>query len=237
VNAPIWVSRENIEWAARLYKYLRSRPLTRYGGLLFLGALTLYSNIFQLIIVGIFLLLGKQLTIPDAPQGVFYVMIGIGAVLIILDRILPERTILPTAYPHDEKLMQTIRLKFTPILDEFLRLHAFGNGSFESSILTPLGVCRSWRGTQYEFINDEVNQAWKKVGDAGRVLLTEIGNKTVPVRGSVSRLTPFRDDEDVDLHTQKMMDRCKVLDDAADKLIEEWDKFDALARRQIPNVV
>ena len=55
--------------------------------------------------------------------------------------------------------------------------------------------------------------------------------------GAVGRITPFRDNEDVDWHTQEMMDRCKALDDLADHFVKEWDEFDALARRRIPNVV
>jgi hypothetical protein len=188
MKAPDWISRENIEWAARLYKYLRSRPLTRYGGILFLGALTLYSNIVQLIIVGIFLLLGQKLTIPDPPEGVFYTMIAVGAVLIVLDRVLPEKTILPTAYPHDEQLMRSIREAYTLQLDDFLRLHAFGNGSFESDVLDPLYRFRSWRGKQYEFINEEVNEAWNKVREATRTLLTEVGLECTLRGGQVGAL-------------------------------------------------
>jgi hypothetical protein len=237
MKAPYWISRENIEWAARLYIYVRSRPLARYGGILVLGALTLYSNILQLIVVGIFLLLGKQLTIPDAPQGVFYTMIVAGFVLIVLDRVLPERTMLPTAYPHDEQLMRAIREVYTPALDDFLRTWAFGNGSFKYDILSPLDRIRSWQGSQHEFINSELNEAWRKVQDAGRALVREVGEKTIPARGSVDRITPFRDDENIDWHTQEMIDRCKALDDSADRVVQEWDRFDALARRQIVSVV
>jgi hypothetical protein len=237
MKASDWLSRENIEWAARLYKYLRSRPLTRYGGVLFVGALALYSNVFQMIIVGVFLVLGKQLTIPDAPAGVFYTMIAVGACLIILDRLLPEKAILPTAYPHDEQLLRTIRDAYTQQLDDFLRLHAFGNGSFKSDILNPLGRFRSWCGSQYEFINEEVNDAWNTFREAAHTLLREVGEKTVSVLGSINRITPFRDDEDVDWHTQEMIDRCKVLDVATDKVAAAWDKFDAVARRQIPNIL
>jgi hypothetical protein len=50
------------------------------------------------------------------------------------------------------------------------------------------------------------------------------------VGGAADRITPFRDDEDPDWHTDEMIARCKVLDDAADRSIEEWDKFDAIAR-------
>jgi hypothetical protein len=55
MKTPSWMTRENIEWAARLYKFVRGRPLTGYGGLLIAGALTLYSNILQLLIIGGFL--------------------------------------------------------------------------------------------------------------------------------------------------------------------------------------
>lgn len=237
VKLPDWISRENVEWAARLYKILRSRPLTRYGGILFLGALTLYSNILQLIVVGIFLLLGKQLTIPDAPQGVFFTMIGVGGVLIVLDRVLAERKLLPTAYPHDEKLMRNIRDVYSPELYDFLRSWAFGNGSFESDVLNPLDKFRSWQGTQYEFIDEYVNAAWGKVRVSARHLMREVGQRTIPVRGMVGLITPFRDNEDTDLHTQEIIDRCKALDDLADHLAKEWDEFDALARRRIPSVV
>ena len=237
MKAPSWITRENIEWAARLYKYLRSRPLTRYGGFLFLGALALYSNFFQLIIVGVFLLVGKQLTIPDTPQSVFYAMIVAGFALIVLDRILPERTAFPTAYPHDEKLMRTIRRLYSPRLDDFLRLHAFGNGSFKADVLNPLDEFRAMRGSQSEFIDEQVNEAWKRVRQAAHSLMREVGEKTIPVLGSVDRITPFRDDEDHDWHSQELIDRCKLLDDAANRVFEEWDKFDAIARRQIPNIV
>lgn len=233
-----WISRENIEWAAQIYfNYIRNRPLTRYGALLFLGSLALYSNVLQLFVLGLFLLLGKQLTIPDVPEGIFYAMIAVGGVLIVLDRLLPERTMLPTAYPHDEQLMRTIRGVYTEDVDDFLRLHAFGNGSFLSDILKPLFTFCSWRGSQYEFINAETNEAWTRVRDAAKNLLNEVAEKTISARGSVSRITPFRDDEDHDWHTPEMISRFDGMDAAANKLVEEWDRFDALARRKIPNVV
>lgn len=237
MKSPRWLSRENIEWLARLYVFLRRRPLTAYGGLLVIGAIALYSNVFQLIIAGIFFMLGKPQPISDPPQGAYYAALAAGCLLIVLDRLLPEKSIFPNAYPHDEALMRKIRDTYTAELDRFLRTWAFGNGSFEYKILNPIYDFREWRGSAHDFINSEVNEAWKKVREAGHTLANEIGEKTISARNSLDRITPFRDDEDPDWHSDDVVVRCSVLDDAADKFVEEWDKFDAIGRRQIPNIV
>jgi hypothetical protein len=163
-------------------------------------------------------------------------MIVAGFVLIVLDRVLPERTVFTTAYPHDENLMKSIRLTYSPGLDHFLRTHAFGNGSFKADVLNPLDRFRSMRGAQSEFIDDGVNDAWRRVRQAAQTLMREVAEKTVPAHRS-DRITPFRDNKNQDWHSDEMIERCKVLDDAADQFVEEWDRFDALARRQIPHAV
>jgi hypothetical protein len=237
MNFPNWISTGNIEWAARLYMYLRRRPLTRYGGILILGALALYSNIPQLMMAAALTWAGKPFQLSDPPERVVFFAIAIGASLIVLDRVLPDKTVLPTAYPHDEKLMRTIRDSYTPELDRFLRTWAFGNGSFKSNVLNPLDGIRFSRGAQYEFIDPEVNQAWKNVREAAQVFMKDIGEKTIPARRGDDRITPFYDHENIDFHSPDMIERCKALDDGATKLVEEWDKFDAISQRRIPHVV
>lgn len=235
MKMPGWFSRENIEWATRLYKYVRGRALTRWGGFLLLGALALYSNVLQLIVVGIFLLLNKQLSASEPPSGVAYAMLALGCILMVLDRILPETTKLPTPYPHDENLMRAIRSTCTPATDSFLRQHDFG-ASFKADLLDPIDVFQSWSGPQYEFINPEVNTAWMHVRKAARELMREVGEKTVS-RGAADWLSPVYDNEDRDFYTPDMRARMNVMNRAATDLVEKWDKFDRLARRQIPNVV
>jgi hypothetical protein len=228
---------ENLGWIVDLWLKVRGRALARNAGYLILAAIALETDVVQLLLAGLFGAFGVSLTVSETPHYVAIIFAAFAVLLLVIERVLPEKTALPTVYPHDEQLMRTVRRTYTSGLDHFLRVHAFGNGSFNWRVLDPLDEFRSWRGTQCEFVNEEVNKAWGEVRAAAFTLMEEVADKTISVRGSVDRATPFRDDEDHDWHTQEMIDRCKVLDDAADKVVEKWDKFDALARRQITNVV
>jgi hypothetical protein len=232
-----WISRSNIEWGARLWRLIRGRPLVRYAGYLVIAAVAIYSNAIQLAIVGFFLLFQVTLQVPDTPSYVPIIFVITAAVLLIADRAWPERSTIPTAYPHDEHLLRQIRDLLNPNLDNFLRSYAFGNGSFPYDILSPLDGMRAMEGSRFDFIDPIISDAWRKVREANAKFMHEVSVRTYPTWRDASRGTPYHDNENTDWHTPETTAKLKILNDAANALVAELDAFDALARRQIPNVV
>lgn len=233
------LTKENIEWAAHLWRAVRGRALVRNSGYLILAAVALYSNVLQVVASAIFHQLGIALQFPETPAAIPVFFILVAAFLLIFDRLVPETTTLPVAYPHDEKLMREVRdILDAPQLDRFLREHAFGNGSFLFSVLDPLYEVRGMAGSRYSFIDKAVNAAWHRVIDANVRFLNEIASKTYPRQEDQRLQTPYREDENADFHSDPAITaRLKVLDDAATDLVSALDAFDAVARRNIPHVI
>lgn len=223
-----------LETVERLWKLLRGRALARSGGYVVLGALAIYTNVFQLLVEGGFKLFGVKLDIVETPQSVFYTLLVFGVLMLVLDRLLPVREPPPFAYPHDKQLIQNVRRAYEKV-DGFMRDHDFGN-PFKYERLSPLDDIIHWAGAKHRFVDIEVEQAWASFRQAVRTFMHEVDQRTVP-SNVPGLLTPVFPGEDSDWHTQAMRDRYKVLNDTSNAIVEAWDKLDGLARRKLYDAI
>lgn len=221
-----WFNKSNIEWAVSLWVYVRGNRLPRVALILVVAAVGLASNVFQLIVYGAFAFLGQKLPMADTPWWAVALMTIVAALLLVVDRIVPERVPMPNK--HDVSLYEEFKKLFDNNMMYFLRTHDFGNG-FERSFFDPLNTLSAvWVGTRYEFDDKKVREIWDELFPTSRKLVRLMALNTTPEGPDMIWAKPWWKDHDV------MPDRAwtaiNEMNDASDRLLELIDKLDAAAR-------
>jgi hypothetical protein len=104
-----WLTREDLEAAIDLWHRFKGRPLSRRAGYLIVAAVALEADVPQLIVHGLFKTFGIDVPILETPRWVSLGFAALAAVLLVADRLLPERVPIPRPNPHDVELFRRFR--------------------------------------------------------------------------------------------------------------------------------
>jgi hypothetical protein len=202
--------------------------MSRRAGYLILSAVALEANVPQLIVQGLFKIFRIDLSIPDTPHWVSVSFAALAAVLLIVDRYLPETHITPPPNPHDVQLFRTFRELFDDNVMYFLRTHDFGNG-FQSYFFKRLNdVSAEWVGARYEFQDMELRASWERLFQHNRNLVRLIAINTTASGPKADWCKCWWSDAD-DL-SDRANNTIKEMNDTATELVRLIDELESLAR-------
>jgi hypothetical protein len=226
-----WFSKQNAEWAVDLWLRLRGNRLARNAGYLILAAVAAVSNAIQLVIAGIFSLLGKNIQIPDTPYWVVVAFVAAAAVLLIVDRLAPS---IAGPNAHDVQLFRAFEKLITPSLLHFLREHSFGQ-TWQRERLMPIEDLEAdWRGARYEFHDKQLQAALVKVLEECRALEDKLGVCSYThdvLRGHMTVYTRIDEQRGPQPFT---LGNIKTLNETARRLLAAINELLKVGRAKIP---
>jgi hypothetical protein len=221
------LTKANLETAIELWHRFKGRPMARRAGYLILAAVALEANVLQLIVQGIFKLLGTDLPTPETPHWVSLGFAMLAVTLLFGDRYLPEQMALPTPNPHDVALFKQFRELFDDDMMYFLKMHDFG-GSFDRKYFKSFDALNCvWIGSKYEFDDPKMTEILREILPKSRRLTSLMAQYTTS-SGDFEWCRPYWHNED--FHSPKTIERVKDMNDKATEIAELIDKLEAEAR-------
>jgi hypothetical protein len=223
-----WINRANVEATIDVWHRFKGRAMARNAAYLILAAVALEASMPQMLVQGAFKLASVDLQIPDTPHWVSVSFASLAVVLLIADRYLPEARSPVTPNPHDVELYAKFKGLFDDDVMYFLRTHDFGAG-FPSRYFTVLNdISAVWVGSRYGFNAPDLAATWDEFFPKNRQLLKLMAQYTT--RTGSDWCQPYWHDED--WHSEKTMERVKLMNDTGSELVDLIDKLEAEARKK-----
>lgn len=214
---------------------MKGRAISRNAGYLILAAVSLESNIVQLLIEGASSYAHVKVDIPDTPHWVTAVFVVSAAVLLVADRLLPVAGLRPEPNPHDILLIKRVRDLFDAEMQIFMKDEDFASYTIDYK---PIGrlhhVNYVWRGPEYEFVETAVQEKWSALRVAIKEFGHDVATYTSPTDMGSDRVTVYRRNEYPESPSEHTESNIRKLNDLATTVIERFYELDALARRTIP---
>jgi hypothetical protein len=111
------------------------------------GGYLIVAAVLQLILHGLFKTFGIVVPILETPHWVSLGFVAFAAVLLVADRLLPERAPIPRPNPNDVDLFKRFRALFDEDTMYFLRTHNF-ESSFDRNYFNVLNeISAAWVGS------------------------------------------------------------------------------------------
>ena len=178
---------------------------------------------------------GLRIVVPETPTWVSLVLIGAGIVVLVLSRLVPDRT---TAQhqpnPHDVQLLGQFRTLITPQLVRFLRSHSF-RLPFRRKRFDPVEeLAFDWEGAHFEFQDPELNASLQSVRKAAQELAEKVAAHTYVDDHNREISHPLtRQDERLGIqpNTYKAI---ADMNNLRMNTVRAIDDFERLARRTMP---
>ncbi|MCA1547414.1 hypothetical protein I6F36_11365 [Bradyrhizobium sp. BRP19] len=228
MKMPPWFSRANVEATIDLWHRFKGRAMARNAAYLILAAVALEASMPQMLIQGAFKLAGIDLPVPDTPHWVSVSFVALAVVLLITDRWLPDIRSTAAPNPHDVELYAKFKDLFDDDVLYFLRTHDFGGG-FPVRYFTVLNdISAVWVGSRYGFDDPDLAAIWNALFPKNRELLKLMAKYTT--RTGSDWCQPYWHDED--WHSDKTMQRVKLMNDTGSELVDLIDKLEAEARKK-----
>ncbi|KLK90849.1 hypothetical protein AA309_23285 [Microvirga vignae] len=228
------------DFTLSVIKIATGNAWNRVAASLVVAGIAALTSILQYIIIGLFALGGTKIVIPDAPTWIGFALIGIGIGVLILGRVVPERTgapqLSPTPNLHDVDLHQRFREKVTDDVLLFLREHDLGN-TFPRKALDPLfDMDATWRGGRYEFSDPELQKSFQEVRSALRVFIGLALTYIHSHWNNPELATVMTDQDQRRGRSQSTLDNARKLNTAATDLCARIDDFERLAAVRLKTV-
>jgi hypothetical protein len=228
MQMPSWINRANIESTIDLWHRFKGRAMARNAAYLILAAVALEANMPQMLMQGVFKLAGIDLQMPDTPHWVSVSFVALAVVLLVADRYLPEAHSPLVPNLHDVELYAKFKELFDDDVMYFLRTHDFGGG-FPGRYFTVLNdISAVWVGPRYGFSDPKLSDIWNEFFLKNRQLLKLMAQYTT--RTGNDWCQPYWHDED--WHSEKTIERVKLMNDVGSEMVDLIDKLEAEARKK-----
>lgn len=226
------------DFVERLFKIWVGTAWGKGALALIVGGVVSINGIWQYLIPPVAKVLGIGITIPETPIWLSLSLVGLGILLLILQRLVPDwsegslATKKPN--PHDVKLLAEYRALITPQLIGFLTNHSF-RIPYRRDTLDPLEeLAYDWRGAHYEFLDLELQQSLAVFIGAARGLCGEIERQIFPEHNNPGVGSPLTDEDRRIGIQQSTRDAIARMNTLAKGVVTTANNFERLARQKIP---
>jgi hypothetical protein len=139
----------------------------------------------------------------------------------------------PTPNPNDVELYDSFKEVFSDGVRNFLEEHSFGNDFGRDDLAGVFAFPATWRGTRYDFQDDELDTALDFVKNRASEFNIKIGEYTGMADYNVNFQTVKTTDDRLRGMSRETLAHIDELNEISTQLVKAIDQVDEIARRKL----